>query len=113
MPDTTRDADVTTAFAELVCADPAWLHAEFEAIVSAGFGTPPSPPPAPRHRAGGNPPRPAPASRAAVATPRPSRLTAAPAALRQRSPPPDDHRSRLSRRFPSCPVAGGGGAHIP
>lgn len=26
-------------FAELVCADPAWMRAEFDAIIAANFGT--------------------------------------------------------------------------
>jgi hypothetical protein len=37
MPDTTHYGDVTTGFAELVYADPAWLDAEFNAIVAANF----------------------------------------------------------------------------
>ncbi|MGK3206317.1 hypothetical protein [Amycolatopsis sp. MEPSY49] len=35
-------------FADLVLADPAWLEAEFEAIVAANFGPPPKPSPPPR-----------------------------------------------------------------
>jgi hypothetical protein len=44
---TTREADAT--FAELICADPQWLRAEFDALITAGFGTPPAwpRPPAP------------------------------------------------------------------
>lgn len=29
-------------FAELVCADPQWLRAEFDALIRAGFGPPPT-----------------------------------------------------------------------
>ena len=85
---TTREADAT--FAELICADPQWLRAEFDALMPAGFGAPPAwprplappqvppghtpanPSPPPRHDT-----RPAPAIRA---TRRGHR--------RQRSPPP-------------------------
>ncbi|MGW5719882.1 hypothetical protein ACWEVP_27210 [Amycolatopsis sp. NPDC003865] len=35
-------------FADLVLADPAWLEAEFDAIVAANFGPPPPRFPAPR-----------------------------------------------------------------
>ncbi|MCP2244539.1 hypothetical protein [Lentzea aerocolonigenes] len=38
------------AFADLVCADPAWVSAEFEAIIDANFGT--TPRPRPHSRAG-------------------------------------------------------------
>jgi hypothetical protein len=44
------DVDLRTTgatFAELICADPEWLDAEFTALVSAGFGAPPTRPPAP------------------------------------------------------------------
>jgi hypothetical protein len=34
-----------TAFADLIYADPEWLRDEFDALVSASFGQPPSPPP--------------------------------------------------------------------
>ena len=37
---TTREADAT--FAELICADPQWLRAEFDALITAGFGAPPA-----------------------------------------------------------------------
>lgn len=36
------------AFADLVCADPAWVSAEFEAIIDANFGRVPTP--RPHHR---------------------------------------------------------------
>ena len=39
----TREAG--TAFADLICDDPQWLDAEFDALVSASFGEPPAPPP--------------------------------------------------------------------
>ncbi len=42
----TREAD--TAFADLICADPQWLDAEFDALIAASFSEPPaSRPPAP------------------------------------------------------------------
>ena len=42
----TREADV--AFADLICSDPQWLDAEFDALIAASFGEPPgAPPPAP------------------------------------------------------------------
>jgi len=41
----TREADA--AFADLICADPQWLDAEFDALVSASFSEPPAPPSAP------------------------------------------------------------------
>jgi len=36
-------------FAELICADPQWLRAEFDALIAVGFGAPPAwpRPPAP------------------------------------------------------------------
>ena len=42
----TREADV--AFADLICSDPQWLDAEFDALIAASFGEPPgAPPPVP------------------------------------------------------------------
>jgi hypothetical protein len=42
----TREADVS--FADLICDDPQWLDAEFDALISASFSEPPAPPrPAP------------------------------------------------------------------
>jgi hypothetical protein len=42
----TREADA--AFADLICADPQWLDAEFAALIAASFSEPPTaPPPAP------------------------------------------------------------------
>jgi hypothetical protein len=37
--------ETATAFADLICADPESLRDEFDALVSASFGQPPSPPP--------------------------------------------------------------------
>jgi hypothetical protein len=85
---TTREADAM--FAELICADPQWLRAEFDALMTAGFGAPPAwprppaPPQVPPDRTPANPlppprrsTRPAPAAGAARQRHR-----------RQRSPPP-------------------------
>jgi hypothetical protein len=42
----TREANA--AFADLICADPQWLDAEFGALIAASFSEPPAaPPPAP------------------------------------------------------------------
>jgi len=66
----TREADA--AFADLICGDPQWLRAEFDALISASFSGPPAPPlPAPTRV----PPRPG-------STPPPSR---------QRAPGPARH----------------------
>ena len=40
----TRETDAT--FADLICDDPQWLDAEFDALISASFSEPPAPPPA-------------------------------------------------------------------
>lgn len=42
MPDTMRPSSASSEFAELVCDDPDWVRAEFDAIVAANFD--PSPP---------------------------------------------------------------------
>jgi len=55
MPDTLRDTSVTSAFAELICADLAWLRAEFDEIVAAGFDTLPPAPLKPPARSTGPP----------------------------------------------------------
>ncbi|GAB3357373.1 hypothetical protein GCM10027360_17500 [Amycolatopsis echigonensis] len=55
MPEAT-ERTAGTAFAELVCADPEWARAEFDAIVAANF---PAVPPRDRPR----PPEPVPARR--------------------------------------------------
>jgi len=39
----TREA--RAALADLICADPQWLDAEFSALAAASFGGPPAPPP--------------------------------------------------------------------
>lgn len=90
MPDTTRP---TTAgeFTELVCADPAWLHAEFDAIVAANFDCPPPGrvrPPRPDRPV----PATAPRSPSATAQPDAAAEVASPADRwqRQRSPPLTD-----------------------
>ena len=63
----TREADA--AFADLICDDPQWLDAEFDALISACFGEPPAPPAA-RAPPGPAPPRhPVPALPAAFARP--------------------------------------------
>ncbi len=41
MPETTRPTSAAPEFMELICADPALLDAEFEAIVAANFPPPP------------------------------------------------------------------------
>jgi hypothetical protein len=83
----TRETDA--AFADLICADPQWVDAEFDALIAACFSEPPAPPPTAPPRV---PPRPG-------STPPPSRcgrspgpaVTAVPANGlghgRQRSPP--------------------------
>lgn len=43
------------AFADLVCADQAWVNAEFEAIIDATFGTRPRPRPRPHVSVAGFP----------------------------------------------------------
>ncbi|MFF5989941.1 hypothetical protein [Prauserella flavalba] len=37
MPEPTRRSGTTGEFAELLCADPDWVRAEFDAIVAANF----------------------------------------------------------------------------
>ena len=83
----TREADA--AFAELICADPQWLDAEFDALIAASFGEPPAqPPPAPPRvpPSPGSTPPPSrgPASGPAAAA---SPAAAGPGHGRQRSPP--------------------------
>jgi hypothetical protein len=97
----TREADA--AFADLICADPQWLDAEFDALIAASFGEPPAPPPPAPPRV---PPRPG-------STPPPSRrrtpgpaAAASPAAAgpglgRQRSPPAHLSGRPLGRRLPA------------
>jgi hypothetical protein len=88
MPDTRRPSSASSEFAELVCADPDWVRAEFDAIVAANFD--PSPP----HQR--RPPRPD--SSGPTAPPRAAAIVTTPAGAsgvvllinrwrRQRSPP--------------------------
>ena len=84
MPDKIARSAAADGFAELVLADPAWVRAEFDAIVAANFDPPLPPLPAGRHRPG--PPRPA----AVLGAPRRrpgARLLAAKCPRRERSPP--------------------------
>ena len=82
----TREAD--TAFADLICADPQWLDAEFDALIAASFSEPPAsrPPALPRF-----PPRPGtPPPLSCGPRPRPGAIScpaARPDHCRQRSPP--------------------------
>jgi hypothetical protein len=50
------------SFADLICADPQWLDAELDALISASFGEPPAPPRIPP-RSGWPPPATLPAAR--------------------------------------------------
>ena len=83
----TREVDA--AFADLICDDPQWLRAEFDALISASFSEPPAPPPPAPPRVPPRPGIPSPPSR----RPAPGLTDAAfPAATgtghgRQRSPP--------------------------
>jgi hypothetical protein len=88
MPEMTRPTSAGRELADLICADPALLQAEFESIVAANFPTPPPgdrlPPGAsgaPR-RVPVDPARPGVAPRDAGVTPR-----AISTLRRQRSPP--------------------------
>ena len=83
----TREADA--AFADLICADPQWLDAEFDALIAESFGEPlaqppPAPPRVPPRPGSTPPPSPDPASGPAAAA---SPATAGPEHGRQRSPP--------------------------
>jgi hypothetical protein len=87
MPETTRHAAVSSEFAELVCADPAWVHIEFEAIVAANFDCVPPSPARPRPGSSG-PPASSRAVPTTVASGRdPGVVLAAGSWARQRSPP--------------------------
>jgi hypothetical protein len=91
MQSTTRHAPVTSEFTELVCADPGWLHAEFDAIMTADFGALPPRPPMPRPGSAG-PRRPGQMPRTAARCDG-VLVGVVPAAgdlRRQRSPPPPD-----------------------
>jgi hypothetical protein len=83
----TRETDAT--FADLICDDPQWLDAEFDALISASFSEPPVPPPPAPPRVPPRPGTPCPPSRRPAPGPR---AAASPAASgsrhgRQRSPP--------------------------
>jgi hypothetical protein len=83
----TRDVD--TVFADLICTDAQWLREEFDALIAASFGQPPTaPPPAPprvpprrRH------PGPSPWGRLRRRPPAVTAVITAPGHRRQRSPP--------------------------
>jgi hypothetical protein len=91
-----------TAFADLICADPQWLHEEFDALIEASFREPPaSPPPAPP-RVPPRPGHPYPPSRWLAPGPAVTTSPAArPARGRQRSPP-----AQVPRRSPGRRPAG-------
>ncbi|MGW7537872.1 hypothetical protein [Amycolatopsis sp. NPDC054798] len=89
MPDTISRRDATAReFAELVCADPAWLRAEFEAIMAASFSEAPVLPP-PRGEGPRSAER-APATRRTAKT----LYRAWPPEHRERSPPEQSRRTR-------------------
>jgi hypothetical protein len=82
----TREAGA--AFVDLICADPQWLDAEFDALISASFSEPPAPPPPAPPRVPPRPGIPCPPSRRP--SPGPAAVTSPairPAHGRQRSPP--------------------------
>jgi hypothetical protein len=82
----TREADA--AFADLICADPQWLDAEFDALIAASFKEPPAPPPPAPPRVPPPPGIPSPPARKPA--PGPAVVTfpaAGPGHGRQRSPP--------------------------
>jgi hypothetical protein len=94
-----READM--AFADLICADPEWLDAEFDALIGASFGEPPAPPPPAPPRLPPRPGIPRPPSRRArpgpAATPSPA---TGPHHGRQRSPPAHPLRPQGRRPVP-------------
>ncbi|WP_409464181.1 hypothetical protein [Amycolatopsis sp. GA6-003] len=91
MPDTISRQDAAAReFAELICADPGWLRAEFEAIVSAGFGEAPAFPPLRGNDSRPQYPAEVPAGRRAPA----SVWRAWPPERRERSPPPRSGNAR-------------------
>lgn len=49
MPDTAGPRTAADLFTELLCADPAWVREEFDAIVAANFLSPPADPRVHRH----------------------------------------------------------------
>ena len=75
-------------FADLICEDPQWLRAEFDALISASFGEPPAPPPPAPSRVPPRPGSPCPPSRRLRPGPAVTDAPVArPARRRQRSPP--------------------------
>ena len=82
----TRESNAV--FADLICGDPQWLRAEFDALISASFSEPPAPPPPAPPRVPPRPGIPPPSSRrpppaqAAMTSP-----ATGPGRGRQRSPP--------------------------
>ena len=100
----TREAGA--AFADLICDDPQWLDAEFDALVSASFGEPPAPPPPAPPRVPPRPGIPCPPSRRpgpgpAASPPRPPGRTMAGSARPRRirrsatGPPPSPERAAV------------------
>jgi hypothetical protein len=89
------------AFADLICDDPQWLDAEFEALISASFSEPPAPPPPAPPRV---PPRPG------IPAPSPRRPPPGPAVLT--FPVTGPHLGR-QRSPPAHPPAGHGAAAAP
>ncbi|HEX6470424.1 MAG TPA: hypothetical protein VF069_15110 [Streptosporangiaceae bacterium] len=92
MGDTTATRRVHETFAELICADPDLLDAEFEALVAAAYGAPPGwpSPPAPPFVPPLDAPGDHPAGPAGPVAARSRGLppVAGTAERRQRSPPP-------------------------
>jgi hypothetical protein len=88
MPDTMRPPSASSEFAELVCADPDWVRAEFDAIVAANFDTSPPHQHRPPRPDSSGPTAPAPAA-GAVTTPASASGVVLPINRwrRQRSPP--------------------------
>jgi hypothetical protein len=90
MPLTKADA---ARFADLLGEDPQWLRAEFDALISASFGKPPTPPPAPSRV----PPRPGapcpPSRRRRPGLALTDAPVARPAHRRPRSPPATEPRA--------------------
>ncbi|MDQ0381234.1 hypothetical protein [Amycolatopsis thermophila] len=86
MTDTTRQASAGTGFADLICADQAWLDAEFAAIMTANFAHFPPWPPVRRHGNPG-PRRPGRAPRTVAGRAGPAPVPAVRAGHRQRDPP--------------------------
>jgi hypothetical protein len=96
-----------TAFADLICADPEWVRAEFDALMTAEFGGPPAgpvPPAPPYVPAGRRPPGAAVPARPRILPPATATRSARDTQRRQRSPP------HCRFRFSSGPEADLGGA---